>query len=350
MKILLTSKLDIGNPLIDELFNRLSVYTDIQISIDSFWAPNISESYDIIHIQWPEQLFNWEMISDNDVNRLANQLKYWKNKNSKIVVTRHNTQPHKLNDVYHDAYFTLYDLADSVIHFSNASVENFHTMYPENMHTVKHFVIPHPMYEDILNTSTREQAREALRIDQNSKVVLVFGSIRHESERDFTLKVFNKLNIKNKLLLAPSLLVWLPSKKSLFKRLLFKINMLLSRFKKSYHLQRVFISDDHIQDYMHTADVVFLPRFDVLNSGVLVMAYTFNKIVVGPKIGSIGEILTLSNNPSFEVGNVDDATKKLEQILMNDTEGFHNRQFAEDNMSWNLVISKHIDLYNQIMS
>jgi hypothetical protein len=101
---------------------------------------------------------------------------------------------------------------------------------------------------------------------------------------------------------------------------------------------------------MNAADIVFLPRFEVLNSGVLLLAYSFNKIVVGPSSGSVGEILALSKNPSFEVANITDATFKIKEGLKLSTKKINNYTFVEKNMNWDIIIDKHLQLYKKIVN
>ena len=40
----------------------------IDSSIDLFWNSDIK--YDIIHIQWPEELFRWKSVSKEDITKL----------------------------------------------------------------------------------------------------------------------------------------------------------------------------------------------------------------------------------------------------------------------------------------
>ncbi len=349
MKVLLTSNLKGPNTLIDGLYHGLSQVMEIQACVDGFWDTKTSNFYNIVHIQWPEQLFAWKSIDNEDLKKLTNQLIFWKNRGSKIVVTRHNILPHNINGLYKEAYEIIYNKADAIIHFSEASVKNFNLMYVNSQIDLKiiHKVIFHPMYTDILNNCSQNEARRHLKIAKKSKVILIFGSIRSDKERNFALKVFDNLQVKDKLLLAPSWFSTPPSKNKISKRL-FELKSIINIFSFNKRLQRKFIPDDEIQIYMNAADIVFLPRFEVLNSGVLVMAYTFNKMVVGPNVGSIGELLNLSNNPSFKVGDINEATSKIMQIINNPSENVTNRQFADEHMSWDIVIKQHIELYKDI--
>ena len=349
MKVLLTSDLHEGNDVIDGLYHRLKQYVDIQAGVKTFWDTNISIVPDIVHIQWPEQLFGWVDIDEKDLKRLIKQLNFWKNKGSKIIVTRHNILPHTLNKLYTEAYKIVYSHCDTVIHYSNASINNFRTMYDlKKIHPI-HEMIFHPMYSEIKNNSDKVSARKYLGIDVDKKVILIFGTVREEKERQFALNVFNDSDIEDKLLLVPR---WYEpvSKHTPVKWIFSKIKIFFDRPDKKLKLSQKFVHEDEIQMYMNASDIVFLPRFEVLNSGVLLLAYSFNKIVVGPSSGSVGELLALSHNPSFEVGNVSDATLKIKEGLKLSDKKVNNYAFVEKNMNWDIIIDKHLQLYKRVIS
>ena len=92
---------------------------------------------------------------------------------------------------------------DTIVHFANYSVQQFKEWYPDLDH-IKHVVIPHHNYASLPNRSTKQQAREYLNIDQDTKVMLVFGGIK-EHEKPLIKTAFKAIPDKNKVLLAPRL-------------------------------------------------------------------------------------------------------------------------------------------------
>lgn len=351
MKILLTSNLYESNPVIYDLYQHLSPYVSIQASVKSFWDVNPLNMYDIVHIQWPEQLFGWQLINEEDLRKLISQLKLWKGKGSKIVITRHNISPHILNKLYQEAYKIIYGEASAVIHFSEASIKNFNLIYANNRINSKilHEVIFHPMYINILNSCSRKEARKFLKINDNKNVILIFGEIRHKKEREFILNVFKKLELTHKFMLIPRWFSLTSSKYIFLKRLFIKFKLFINKFSRKTMLQCDFVPEDKIQFYMNASDIIFIPRFEVLNSGVLMLAYSFNKIVVGPSTGSIRELLELSKNPSYQINDIDDAISKIKEGFELSKTNIDNYSFAEKNMNWNIIIKKHLLLYKEIM-
>jgi len=58
-----------------------------------------------------------------------------------------------------------------------------------------------------------------------------------------------------------------------------------------------FIADDEIQIYMNAADVVVFPCRNILTSGGVILAMSFGKAIIAPRIGCIPD--TLDSSGSF---------------------------------------------------
>jgi hypothetical protein len=81
---------------------------------------------------------------------------------------------------------------------------------------------------------------------------------------------------------------------------------------------------------------VLIPRHEALNSGNVFLGFTFGKPVVGPDIGNIGEVLTLTGNPTFDPKcprTVVDALAKLTAMDMAAL-GRTNEAWLRDNGRW----------------
>lgn len=349
MRVLITSSLSSVNSTINDLYQHLSPYVKIQASVESFWDKAPSLSYDIIHIQWPEELFSWRPIADADLKKLIKQLEWWKDKGSKIIITRHNVHPHVLNDLYKVVYKIIYEKVSAIVHFSEVSIKNFNSIYDGDLAELEiiHRVIYHPMYDGVENNCSRKEARDFLKIKGDKRVILIFGAIRSKDEQDFALSVFNSLDETNKFMIVPR---WfsLPNH-NVLQKLAAKINTFFNMFSKDTILQDYLVPESEIQLYMNASDIVFIPRFEVLNSGVIMLAFSFNKVVVGPSTGSIGELLELSNNPVYQVGDINDAVSKISKGLELSKQQVGNHSFIKKNMNWDLIIEKYMLLYAEVV-
>ena len=70
---------------------------EIEKHFDGFFRfGNINDSIkeaDIIHLHWPEALYNWKEPSERNIQKLEEKIILWKEKH-KIIYTRHNEEPH----------------------------------------------------------------------------------------------------------------------------------------------------------------------------------------------------------------------------------------------------------------
>ena len=78
-----------------------------------------------------------------------------------------------------------------------------------------------------------------------------------------------------------------------------------------------FIEDQDIQRYINAADVVVFPYRDVLTSGALLLAMSFGKACIAPRIGCMGDVLETSGgflyDPSDENGLPDALVRTLQE-------------------------------------
>ena len=199
------------NRFLVDLHAALAGMCEVTHSSDAFWR--MDGDFDVVHLHFPEYLtYDVESSYVNGLNQemidsVAERLAWWSGR-AAIIVTRHVLLPH---DARHDAmwekmYEMVYSYADGVVHFANASVEEFRDRYRNT--TFKrgrqpdHAVIPHHNYASLPNVVGREEARKRLGIPLDARVMLVFGAIRGEAERQLILDAFDGLPTAKKLLLV----------------------------------------------------------------------------------------------------------------------------------------------------
>ena len=294
---------------ITEVVNSYKALFEVDINYDKFWLTE--GDYDIIHLHWPEYLFKWEEPTDLEVLLLCRVLQEWRDKGAKIVITRHNYLPHRPNpERFEPLYKTIYTNVDAVIHLGQFSIKEYHIRYngfiPEKQ--VQAY-IPHPIFTNYPNTISRKEARKYLKIGQKTLVMLVFGAIRTAAEKTLTLKAFNAIDQKDKVLLAPG---W---KFTDTKEPVNRLKWVQVKNSKKYRITQEFIEDAHVQYYFIAADFVFLPRTDTLNSGVPFLAAVFNTPIVGFQTGNITEILKANGMPVFTHSSSAELTEVIKQVI-----------------------------------
>ncbi len=205
------------------------------------------------------------------------------------IWTVHNVLPHECADPELEAQLRQ-EIADRVdaIHVmcadTVAACSDWYTL-PET----KVRVIPHPGYVDVYpNLIDRETARDELGLAPNDFVYLHFGQVRPYKGIDRLLDAFEQIPQED-----PDAKLMLVGKPGRFEG----IRQIQDRARANANVIANFnpVPDADVQLYMNAADVVVLPHQKALNSGALLLAYSFARPVVAAATGCMA-------------GMVDDAT------------------------------------------
>lgn len=319
MKIFLPFKKEL-NPYLDEIINY-SIHT---YSYDNYL--NYDTSYDFVHIHWPEAIFEWKEPTSAELDLLEKHINYWKKK-SVIIYTKHDYQRNKGTTLNFTRLFELIEMyTDVFIHLGKFSQNLYQQKYP----SVRHEIIYHPLYINCFSPLSKEVARKKLQIAENAIVIIVPGNIRNYTERDMVLNAFKSINFKNKVLICINMHAELrfdfPGRIKL-KRIIDIKKILINYFKQNHKPPEFLFtygtqSSKDLEIKMSSADLVFIPRIESLNSGIFFLALTFNKIVVGPSKGNIEEQLIELGlplfNPKYKVSVLNALKKGVELSIEHD--------------------------------
>lgn len=330
-----------------------SLNITVDLSLESLWDKDLAETYDIVHIQWPEELFQWKNITDLDLVRLTDKLNSLRCKGVKIVYTRHNLVPHYRNENLYKLYNIIETYSSAIVHMGNFSLKEYLDKNPSN--DIIQSIIPHHIYEYVYNENfSQEEARRKLKIPLNKFVILSFGKFRFKDEIIMVLKAFYKLPLKNKFLLAPRIFPFekKSNKKNLLKRLLsllgYQVIYPYSRyFNSRLGLENELVTDEDLPLYFIAADVVLVQRKNILNSGNIPTAFLFKKVVVGPECGNITEILKATLNPLFNPKDNESMINALIEacLLSKKSHGLNNYKFALEHWGIQVISREYLRLY-----
>ena len=334
MRILISSQYDSKNTYVTDIVDGLKSYTDVICSISEFWESE--ENYDIVHLQWPEELFHWNTISKTDLQKIKDRFNYYKSSGTKLVATLHNEIPHRSKtDFEKELYNFVYNEVDAIVNLGNYST----SLFPNK----KNVVIHHPNYDKHIKVDQK--------IRTSFTTFLSFGTIRTLEEESQIISGFIKANIKDsKLIIANSLV----GKNPYFN----EGKLSLRKWKYIFYLRRLQnqniqlinrrLTDEEMNFYFNQADVVISPRIENLNSGVVFLGFSFGKPVVGPNIGNIGEFLTQTNNPTFEPKNPISIAAALKNALKEKNLGQENSKFSKTNLNADKIALEHYKLYQEL--
>lgn len=286
---------------------------------------NYTTAYDIVNIHWPEAIFDWFEPTKEQLSDLTKAITEWKKK-SYIVYTKHDVSRHKgMTPNFTKLFEIIEQNTDVFIHLGKYSKECYKKIYPN----AKHEIVFHPLYENSFKIYTKTEARKKLNIAQDSVVIIAPGTIRNFAERNMILSAFNKLKVKNKVLIATNMRSEIKYDfrgRVKLKKIFDLRKYVVKRFKEK-HLPPKYcftynkLNSEDLSLRMSAADIVLIPRIEILNSGNLFLGLTFNKIVVGPATGNIEEQLNIFKLPVFDPNSISSVTEALKKgIVLNQVE------------------------------
>lgn len=313
---------------------------------------------DIIHLHWPEllvksrlaDLSRVDLLTDQDFSAVIEALERKKSRGAKVTITIHNERPHgEYGGLFRKYFENIYSLCDAFIHMGYASENLLKEQYPEQVVAKPSFIIPHGDYKLFPDEISRGAAREKLNIENNEKVILSFGAIRSKRELELGIRSFKQADISNSIyIMAGRLPEPYKSRPQHFStRKLLYANF----WNNKIRTQEAFIAPSEVQMYLKSADLLFIPRFNTLNSGNVSLGFTFGKVVAGPDYGVIGEVLKETGNPVFNPNNissVSDAIRKGTELAAAG-HGKLNRDYADKHMSWSEIAKKTVQVYKSLL-
>lgn len=319
MKVFLPFQKD-ANPYLEEIAvhsNSEFIYGEID---------DYRKDYNIVNIHWPEALFGWLEPSETELFKLEQRIMEWK-KHSVLIYTKHDFSRIKgLTPNFKSLFEIIENHTDVFIHLGKFSKEYYEAKFPKK----RHEIIYHPLYKKYFHLYSKEVARRRLGINQDALVIIAPGQIRFHAERDMVLNAFNYLKIKEKVLIATNMRSEIrydfPGRVRL-KKFINVRDIAVTRFKKKHRPPKYYFNYERLnyEEFglrMAAADIVLIPRIEMLNSGNVFLGLTYNKILVGPYTGNISSQLSELGFPVFDPARRKSVKKALLEAVKLNNEGF----------------------------
>jgi len=312
---------------------------------------------DLLHIHWPEKLFQWAPLSEKPdkikIQILESRLKWYREKGTVIVFTVHNVSPYKSNNTKRldeNLFNLIVEYSNIISHHCENSIEYFKKIYPSADSKIN-IVIHHGDYLADYKFMSKISAREKINIPTEKFVILSLRSQQEYRGETFVKTVFNSCKIDSKYLLIAGNYNY--SGISNFKKSLLKVKNYLrmrSTYKNKKYLLRA-INEDELALLFSAADIVFLGHSDAMVSGIIAMAATFKKPVIYPDVGCFKEQVKNWVSLGYEAGNIYQACKALNDIygeIINDNVLLDNSAWLIKN-SWEKHAEKIINEANKLV-
>lgn len=354
MRVLFVPRSGPGNPYERELAQALTNHgAHVSMSYGVSWLPTIGAigahgKPDVLHLHWTH-LF---LISRNRTKSLIKALRFVAEllvvrlSGTKIVWTVHNLLNH---EKLHPQIELLFNriavrLCDQlIVHCPFARDAVMQTYHLPARFLDRVSVIPHGNYMDSYeNSVTPEQARAELDLSDREAVYLYFGLIRPYKGVLQLVEKFRQLqDARARLVVAGR-----PATYAIGEELAQRCGQ-DSRISAHLH----FIPDDKVQLYMNAADVVVLPYRDILTSGVVVLAMSFGKPGIVPRMGCIPEVLDDESSLLYDPSDEEGLVKAMRLALHADLAGMarHSLELAKE-LRWDDIGRRTYELYQRCLS
>lgn len=352
-----------GNRFLVDLNAAIAQHHDLVHDHNQFW--NMEGDFDLVHLHFPEYLTQqvqqayFDDALDNVLfSEIEVRMQFWASR-AKIVFTRHVLLPHmaNTNPQWERLYEMMYRYAHGVVHFAQPSIDEFQLRYADtgfvNGHP-QHMVVPHQNYASLPNEISRGDARRQLGIPVKSRVMLVFGAVRNDAEGKLILDTFQNVRDKQKVLLISR---WRENLAKIrwirLKYWIRDLTRLYYHLHPRYRFNYSFVAEEDTQLYLNAADVLFIPRLKVLNSGNITLGMTFGRVVVGPDWLDVGHLLRETGNVVFDPNHPETAVGAIErafELAEEGTLGQQNRRRALTQWTAAQCAEKYTNFYRDLTS
>jgi len=232
----------------------------------------------------------------------------------RIIYTAHNVLPHDCDTALNRIiYFIIYRvMVDAIIVHGSAIKERIVREFGVDADRVH--VVSHGTYHATSNPEiTRESAREALGIDKDACVGLVFGFQRPYKGTHTLLEA-----IANATLAKPmTVLIRGEATDPAYRE---KLESIIAQHKNTLTANARFesVPDSDVEMLFKACDIVLLPYLEGSQSGIKYMAYAYGRPVLVSNIGSLAEFVQPGTTGEIvEADSAADVVRALNHMLQN---------------------------------
>ncbi len=268
---------------------------------------------DLVIFSW------WHPFFSPSFGYLARKLKA----GCRVFFLCHNVLPHEGFPMKH--FFCKHTLKHGDVHI-------LHTTQDADdlkglLENPKYYMTPHPTYNVFkMQNMPRQKARQILEINEHQKVLLFFGFIREYKGLRHLLRAMPALLEK-----YPDMLLYVVGDFFEHNKESYLDMIRTEGIEKSVRLYDGYTPDKEVEKFFAASDLVVLPYESATQSGIVQIAYGFEKPVVATNVGGLPEVV-LDRKTGFLVPPKDPKalSSAIIEALSADTEAIseHIRQEA----------------------
>ncbi len=322
------------------------LYQQMTAEVSDFsYRRSLTDRFDIFHIHWPE----WELNAFRSVTEVAARLKLklmlidtLRKRGTKVVWTVHNLKAHEALHPRLEEWFwsSFTKRVDGYIALSDSGRMAAKERFPY-LQRVPGYVIPHGHYRDEYPTESCAEARNHLGISPRAKVILFFGQIREYKNVPALIRAFRNIEDRDIILCVAGR----PNPDNIGGGLHWAAG---TDPRIRLHLQQV--PKDRVQFFFSAADLVVLPYRDILNSGSALLALSFNRPVLVPDRGAMGELRLRVGEDWVRTYSGEIDAHELQRALRWTKQPSRSVEPLLDELQWRDLANQTVKAYEEILS
>jgi glycosyltransferase involved in cell wall biosynthesis len=300
--------------------------------------------YDLWHLHWPDDFLSYPspitalvyVVAELVLMALARQ------RGTRVVWTIHDLGPHESPHPWLERLFwpLFLPMVDGFITLSEHARQDALDRFPI-LRSVPGTVVPHghyrPAYPDPM---TKEAARGEWRLPPEGPTAVFIGRIRPYKNVVPLVRTFRQLDTDAHLLVAGN-----PSDDTLADHI-----RTAAEGAERIHLALRFIPEKRLPSVVAAADLVVLPYEDILHSGSALLALSFNRPVLVPAQGAMGELQSEVGEEWVYTYEGDLTPDMLDARLQAARADDRAAEAPLDHLSWKTLAEQTVDLYETVLS
>ncbi|HKE95213.1 MAG TPA: glycosyltransferase [Povalibacter sp.] len=338
LRVLIQPK-NVDNPYVRRFATELE---DAGATVDEFSYLNaLSRRYDVLHLHWPDS----HLVSGSWWTSLAKHARFaaaiglMRLRGTRIVWMMHNLKPHDANHRLSAWLFPRWvpRACTQVIALSAHGLQAARTLYP-SLERKPAVIVPHCHYRgEYPPAPSREECRRRLGLLPEHFTYLFFGNIRRYKNVPHLIGAFRALPQRD----IQLVIAGLPGHGVDADDL-----VTLTGDDERISLRLEFIQDEAVPTYFGAADVVVLPFDSILNSGSVMLALSFDRIAMAPRLGALPEIQSRVGSQWLRLYDGTLTTAMLQDLRADAMrkQALHADLSAFD---WNSIADRTLEFYRQ---
>lgn len=294
----------------------------------------------VLHLHWIDQYIKGE----NWFVKLVYGLKFLldilivRSSSYAVVWTIHNTVSHNAKFPRLELWIQrrLIQLVDGVIVHSQAALAEVANTYRTDLS--KAAVIPHGHYRDVYPPAVSvKAARDRLNLPQDKQIFLTFGMLRPYKGIENLLQVWQSQQAPDRILLISGKAHSAEYETRLVHQASEVANVML---------QTHFIPESQLPLYFSAADAVLLPFEKILTSGSLILAMSYGKSVIAPRLDNLAETLAGADDLLYDFENSQGLSNAIKSATTDRLAAVEPQIVAAcDRLNWQPIAEKTFKLY-----